>query len=399
VVRCEGLEAGYAVRVKIEGAGLLHDEFDYTVNQLPEGPLTSKQVAVKVEPPEQKVASEEGWLTLTWQDPFGAWEESGWKLVDVTLDPTNAKRFLETPGNGALVNSAAGVKDFRSKMEFGDIEFRFNFMLPEGGDSGLFLMDRYEVQLIDDPSGCGGIIGGKGARAKGYRGPGEWHKVSGRFYAPRFDASGHKTANARFEQITIDGVMVMGATEVSQTTGGAHDGKEVPLGPLSFQATAGLVAIGDVRVRLLEEGEAPAVAQKWVPLAEAGNALEDFELRARLTLSDAGAAAIDLRVNPDQPGLRLVLDHTGPGSARTGTLEGYEPLTTQFLQAGVPFELRVRVVNLQDSTNCKVYLNGVLVNDIYTSTLLPAGSIQIHPAITPGTELTVENPEVRFLRK
>lgn len=401
VVRCEGLEAGYAVRVKIEGAGLLHDEFDYTINQLPEGPLSSKQVAVKVEPPEQKVASEEGWLTLTWQDPFDAWEDSGWKLVDAALDPANAKRFLETPGNGALVNSASGVKDFRSKMEFGDIEFRFNFMLPEGGDSGLFLMDRYEVQLVDDPSSCGGIIGGKGARAKGYRGPGEWHKLSGRFYAPRFDASGNKTTNARFEQITIDGVMVMGATEVSKTTGGAHGGNEVALGPLSFQATAGLVALGDIRVRLIEDGEAPAAAvvQKWVPLADAGDVLEDFELRARLTLSDAGAAAINLRAIDNDPGLRLVLDHTGPGSSRTGTIVGFEPLTTQYLQAGVPFELRVLVVNLQESTNCKVYLNGVLVNEIHTATPLPAGNIQIHSAIAPGTELIVENPEVRFLRK
>lgn len=401
VVRCTELEAGYAVRVKIEGVGLLHNEFDYTINQLPEGPLTSKQVAVKVEPPEQKVAGDEGWLTLTWQDPFDAWQESGWKLVDAALDPANAKRFLETPGNGALVNSAAGVKNFRSKMEFGDVEFSFNFMLPEGGDSGLFLMDRYELQLVDDPSSCGGIIGGKGARAKGYRGPGEWHKVSGRFYAPRFDASGSKTANARFEEITIDGVMVMGATEVSETTGGAHGGKEVAVGPLSFQATAGLVALGDIRVRLLADGEgiAAVTARKWVPLADVGDSVADFELRARLTLSDAGAAAVDFQSNENQPGLRLVLDHTGPGSARTGTIEGFKPLTTQFLQAGVPFALRVWVVNTEASTRCRVYLNGVLVNDIQTSAPMSAGSIQIHSAITPDTELTVENPEVRFLRK
>ena len=285
-------------------------------------------------------------------------------------------------------------------MEFGDIEFRFNFMLPEGGDSGLFLMDRYELQLIDDPAGCGGIIGGKGARAKGYRGPGEWHTVTGRFYAPRFDASGNKTAHAKFEQITIDGVMVMGATEVSETTGGVHGGQEVAVGPLSFQATAGLVALGDVRVRLIEDGEATAeVTQKWVPLTQVNEALQDYELRARLTLSDAGSAAIDLRAQGGEPGLRLVLDHTGPGSARTGTIEGFDALTTQFIEAGVPFALRVWVVNADSSTRCRVYLNGVLVNDVQTSAPLPAGSIQIHPAITPDTELTVENPEIRFLRK
>ena len=399
VVRCTGLEAGYAVRFKLEGAGLLHDEFDYTINQLPEGPLTTKQVAVKVEPPQQKAASEEGWLTLTWQDPFDAWQESGWKLVDAALDPANPQQFLETPGNGALVNSAPGVKDFRSKMEFGDIDFRFNFMLPEGGDSGLFLMDRYELQLIDNPAECCGIIGGKSARAKGYRGAGQWHTVSGRFYAPRFDATGKKITNAMFEQITVDGVMVVGATEVAETTGGAHGGQEVAVGPLSFQAGAGLVALGDVRVRLIKNGEALADsgAAAWQPLADVDEDLSDFELRGRVTLSDGGSAAIDLRTADGQPGIHLVLNHTGPGSARTGSIDGFKPVLTQFLQPGIPFELQVKVSNQEASTTCKVWLNGILVNHIETESILPAGSILIRPELTPGTELTLDHLEVRAI--
>jgi glucose/arabinose dehydrogenase len=401
IVRCKNLEAGWAVRVKVDGAGLLHNEFDYTINQLPEGPLTTKQIAVKVEPPDLKSAGDEGWLTLTWQDPFDAWDADGWNLVDVALDSADPSKFVETPGNGALVNSGGNAADFRSKMDFGDIEFRFNVMLPKGGDSGLFFMDRYELQLNDDPGGCFAVLGGKGPRAQTYRGPGEWHTVTGRFFAPRFNSSGQKTANAKFEQITVDGVMVIGATEVAETTGGAHGGNEAAMGPLRFQGNAGLVALGDVRVRLIADGETTAsgIAEKWVPLADAGDSILDYELRGRLTLSDAGSAAIDLRVIDGEAALSLLLDDTGTSEGRTGTIAGYAPLKTQFLQPGVPYQLKVRVVNLAASTNVMVWLNGVLVNEVNTNSVLPPSGIQLRSEIAPGTELVTEDLEVRFLRK
>ncbi|MDP7062560.1 MAG: DUF1080 domain-containing protein [Planctomycetota bacterium] len=401
IVRCKDLEAGWAVRVKVDGAGLLHDEFDYTINQLPEGPKTTKQIAVKVEPPAPNAAGEEGWLTLTWQDPFDAWSAEGWRLVDVGLDPKDPSKFVASPGNGALVNGDGKAGDFRSKMEFGDIEFRFNVMLPEGGDSGLFLMDRYELQLIDDPGGCFAVLGGEGLRTQAYRGPGEWHTVTGRFYAPRFDSNGNKTANAKFEQITVDGLMVIGVTEVAETTGGAHGGKEVAMGPLRFQGDAGLVALGDVRVRLIQDGEANATGlpERWMPLADVGDSFLDYELRGRFTLSDAGSAAIDLRVVNEEPILSLLLDDTGTSEGRTGTIAGYPPIKTQFLQPGVPYRLKVRVVNLVESTNITVWLNDVLVNEIDTNGPLPPGNVQLRPEIAPGTELVAEDLEVRFLRK
>jgi len=321
--------------------------------------------------------------------------------VDVALDSADPSKFVETPGNGALVNSGGRAADFRSKMEFGDIEFRFNVMLPKGGDSGLFFMDRYELQLIDDPGGCFAVLGGKGPRAQTYRGPGEWHTVTGRFFAPRFNNNGKKITNAKFEQITVDGVMVIGATEVGETTGGAHGGNEAATGPLRFQGAAGLVALGDVRVRLIADGEATAegVPEKWLPLADAGDSVLDYELRGRFTLSDAGSAAIDLRVINEEPILSLLLDDTGTSEGRTGTIAGYAPIKTQFLQPGVPYQLKVRVVNLVESTNIMVWLNGVLVNQIDTNGPLPPGNVQLRPEIAPGTELVAEDLEVRFLRK
>lgn len=384
------LEAGRVVRVGLNGAGLLHEEFAYTINQMPEGPKTAVQVAKVVAPPAARESDDEGWLTLTWADPFDAWESSGWQLVDIALDPNDPTRFLETPGNGALVNSGTPLSDFRSKAEFGDIAFRFSFQLPEGGDSGLYLMDRYELQLVDDPSQCGGVIGSKNPRAKGYRGPGDWHIVTGRFYAPRFDDEGNKTADARFEEITIDGVMVVGAASCSGPTGGAEPGPEVPFGPLRFQSNAGRVAIGDIRVKLLDEEAQEPSLEGWTPVAKLQGSVVPNALRARLDVSDGGAA--NLHFLPDgatAPAWTLAIDHTGPGQERTGTLRGVAPVRTQFLQPGVPFDLALDFREQDGGTRILVFLNGALINEAQFPDTFGPGSFLVDGAVIPDTDFKV----------
>jgi hypothetical protein len=232
-------------------------------------------------------------------------------------------------------------------------------------------------------------VGAKGPRVKGYRGPGQWHKVEGKFYAPRFNAAGNKIANARFEQITVDGVMVVGATECEGVTGGAISDQEVSMGPLRFQATAGLVAMGDIRVKRLVEGEQASDGYAWqaldLELAEA----TDFELRGRFTLSDGGAAALEFHVPADGgSGMSLLLDHTSPGSSRTGSIGGFNPITTQFLQPGIPFDLLLR----SQGNQIDVFLNGVLVNTIQRQRT-SSGTFLIHPEVIPGTQLKVEDLE------
>jgi len=400
----DGLEAGRNVRVRIGGAGLLHDEFDYTLHRMPGGGVTVP-VAKLVDPPEVKANPDEGWLTLTWLDPFDAWHGDGWELVNAELDPKDPTRFLITPGNGALVNTGFPAPDFVSKPEFGDIEFRFSFLMPKDGDSGLYLMGRYELQLNDRADQCLGVIDSKGPRAKGYRGPGEWHVVTGKFYAPRFDENGKKTANARFESIQADGVMVIGSAECEGPTGGAMASDEVPMGPLMFQGSAGRVAIGDVRVRVLQDGEAQALGAGWTPLEGNEEAQRDFELRGTLELSDQGTAAIWLRETAPGQGLRLVLDHNSSAKAHTGSLVGFEPapgssdgmLRTQLLQPGVPFDVRVSCLDEGEHTRVRVWLNDVLMNDITTAHVLPPGKILLEAERVPGTQLKVDSLLLRRL--
>ncbi|MFT7516535.1 MAG: glucose/arabinose dehydrogenase [Myxococcota bacterium] len=247
------LKAGRCVRLQLAGIGLLHDEFSYTINQLPFGELSSSSVAKTVQAPEQRTVEEEGggWLTTTWGDPFDNWSADGWKLCSATYNESNPQQFEINVGNSALVNVGPGASDFVSNDSYGDVEFRFSFMLPEGGDSGLYMMSRYELQLRDD-STCGAVIGSKNPRVQAYNGAGIWHIMRGTFLAPRFDADGKKTRNARFENISIDSVTILGAAECSEVTGGAVSQQEVASAPMFFQATAGTVAIADVRLKPLD---------------------------------------------------------------------------------------------------------------------------------------------------
>ncbi|MBC8369409.1 MAG: PQQ-dependent sugar dehydrogenase [Planctomycetes bacterium] len=247
------LKAGRCVRLQLSNIGLLHDEFSYTINQLPEGEFTTERIAKTVAPPAARTVAEEGggWLTTTWGDPFDNWTGEGWKLCSATVEKSKPNVFEINVGNSALVNVDPNSAPFTSKDSYGDVEFRFSFMLPEGGDSGLYMMSRYELQLADNDS-CGAIIGSKNPRAQAYNGPGEWHVMRGRFLAPRFDADGNKTRNARFEDISIDYVSIIGAAECKEVTGGAISQIEVASAPMFFQANAGSVAIADVRLKPLD---------------------------------------------------------------------------------------------------------------------------------------------------
>ncbi|MCP5023090.1 MAG: DUF1080 domain-containing protein [bacterium] len=395
-LRLPDLQAGKCVRVKVEGVGLLHDEFDYTIHRMPAGPAVDTPVAKRATPPDQKEAGDGGWLTLSWQDPFGTFDGAGWDLVDAALDPNDRTGFVTTPGNGALVNGEGAYEDFTSRLEFGDIEFRFAFMLPEGGDSGLYLMDRYELQLNDDVNGCCGVVGVKGPRAKAYKGAGEWHKVHGTFIAPRFDDQGNKVSNARFEQVTLDGTMVLGSAECGEPTGGAVSKDEVALGPMRFQGTISRVALGDIRVKPIRESRVPE--GDWTDLQKKAHVAGSFELFARVSLSDGGTSSIQFdAADPGDDGFQLVLNHTGPGTMRTGSLKPGNSLSTQHGFPGVAFDLRMVREFAEGKARVRVWMNDVLVNDSEHTGVGEMGSVQWNPIVVPGTEVEVEHVLVRSL--
>ncbi len=72
------------------------------------------------------------------------------------------------------------------------------------------------------------------------------------FRAPRFDADGKKTANARFVKVTLNGQVIQENVEMEQQTPGGLVGKERPQGPLMFQGNHGPVAFRNIKISPLK---------------------------------------------------------------------------------------------------------------------------------------------------
>jgi len=371
----DGLEAGRCVRAQLSGLGLLHDEFSYTVNRMPGGEVVP--VAKRVEPPSARVADDVGWLHLTWGDATQLWEGEGWKLCAIGEDPENPKRFSFGPGNSALANVGENPGAFRSKVEFGDVEFRFNIQLPKGGDSGLYFMERYELQLVDDAGAFGGVVRTKNPRARGWRGPHEWHQVTGKFFAPRFDGNGKKIRNARFEDVAVDGVTLFGAAECDGPTGGGLEG-EVAQGKLFFQGRVSQVALGDVRMRPLT----PKVnTDGWSPFPKSGVELSgDWAIHSELKLGDEEYA---IRLGDYE----VRLNAAGSSSAKTGSILPGSPIYVDLIPAQTDFMLDI----VHENQVLSVYLNGVRINKVVPgfTDIISAGMPAEMMSVKPGTTLFI----------
>jgi hypothetical protein len=202
----------------------------------------------------------------TWQKPTGDWVIAG----GAKTDPANPKRLVTTPGTGVLVNGPAGnTGNIHSKFQHGDVEAHVEFMVSQGSNSGVYFQGRYEIQVFDSwkvehpkYSDCGGIYerwGEKGGyegqapKVNASREPGQWQTFDVIFRAPRFDANGKKTANAKFLKVVHNGKLIHENVEVTGPTRAAtYENDEKPLGPLMLQGDHGPVAYRNVRLRPLK---------------------------------------------------------------------------------------------------------------------------------------------------
>lgn len=215
-------------------------------------------------------AEEKKWLELTdlesWQKPDKRWLLA--ESVEVRSD--NPRRLSAKAGKSILVNGKNGqAQDLLSKESFGDLEVHVEFLIPKDSNSGVKLHGLYEIQICDswgikEPKGsdCGGVYPradlkpsyhyldkGVPPRSNACKKPGEWQTLDIIFRAPRFDATGKKTANARFLKVILNEQVIHDNIELPTPTGHAWTQKESATGPLLLQGDHGPVAFRNVRVR------------------------------------------------------------------------------------------------------------------------------------------------------
>ena len=195
-----------------------------------------------------------------WRQPRGDW----FTVEAVRLDPEDPKHFVFAPGSGVGVNGPAGkTPNLASVQEFGDVEAHVEFVVPKDSNSGVYFMGRYEVQILDSfgkdkpvYGDCGGLYRtgqwpGSAPSTNAARAPGEWQTYDVVFRAPRFDAAGKKTANAKFEKVVHNGVLVQQNVEVPGPTISAMFNDEKSAGPLMVQGDHGPVAYRNIQIRPL----------------------------------------------------------------------------------------------------------------------------------------------------
>ncbi len=106
------------------------------------------------------------------------------------------------PGTGSLVADAPH-RDASLHVEFMIPEILSDAMGQARGNSGVFLSDCYEIQILDGfglppiADGCGSIYGKQAPAENAALKPLRWQTFDIRFTAPVFDATGKKTSNAR----------------------------------------------------------------------------------------------------------------------------------------------------------------------------------------------------------
>ena len=133
------------------------------------------------------------------------------------------------------VEVAAGTGDIRTEQAFGDCQLHVEWMPPsppEGkggqdrGNSGVFLMSRYEVQVLDTyrnenktyaDGQAAAIYGQYPPLVNPARGPGQWQAYDIVFRAPRFDAKG-KLQKKAVVTVFFNGVLVQDHREPTGPT-------------------------------------------------------------------------------------------------------------------------------------------------------------------------------------
>lgn len=162
----------------------------------------------------------------------------------------------------ATVNSTGSIM---TRESFGDVQLHVEFATPEKveghgqerGNSGVYLMGRYEVQVLDSfnnetyPDGqCGAVYKQHPPLVNACRGPGQWQTYDIVFHAPRFDATGKKTTPG---DVTVlhNGVLIQDHAEFSGVTGGNLTPESADPGPIMLQDHGNPMRFRNVWVRKL----------------------------------------------------------------------------------------------------------------------------------------------------
>ena len=169
-----------------------------------------------------------------------------------------------------VLQSVQGAGPIFTEQKFGDCQLHVEFATPTNvkgndqgrGNSGVFLMENFEIQVLDSfenstyPDGSAGSIYGQyPPLVNACRGPGKWQSYDIIFHRPRFDDSGTLTRPATLT-VLHNGVLIQDHAQAFGPTSWIRHGEYRPgesAKRLSFQDHGNPVRFRNIWIRSLED--------------------------------------------------------------------------------------------------------------------------------------------------
>jgi hypothetical protein len=158
-----------------------------------------------------------------WKGPrFASALPIKWKIVD---DPVDGGTAVMTD-DPVAAGGKYGTADIVTNKEYRDFRLHVEFLIMKpGGNSGVYLQNRYEIQVLDGDKtkhGMGAVINETESPYHAYHGVGKWNAYDITFRAARF-ADGKRTENA-LVTMYFNGQKVHVNQKIVQVWGGPNSG-------------------------------------------------------------------------------------------------------------------------------------------------------------------------------
>ena len=163
-------------------------------------------------------------------DKWTYWEGPGfksalpikWKIVEDPVDKGSAVMTDDPVAAGGKF----GTADIVTKKAYRDFRLHVEFLITKpGGNSGVYLQNRYEIQVLDGDKtkhGMGAVINETESPYHAYNGVGKWNSYDITFRAARF-ADGKMTEKP-LVSMYFNGQKVHTDVKINQIHGGANSG-------------------------------------------------------------------------------------------------------------------------------------------------------------------------------
>jgi hypothetical protein len=158
-----------------------------------------------------------------WEGPrFASSMPIKWKIVEDTVDKGTAMQTDDPAAAGGKFGSA----DIVTKKEYRDFRLHVEFLVNnKGGNSGVYLQNRYEIQIKDGDKtkhGMGAVINETESPYHLYKGIGQWNSYDIVFRAARFSEG--KLTERAIVTVYFNGEKVHKDVTINQVWGGANSG-------------------------------------------------------------------------------------------------------------------------------------------------------------------------------